>query len=228
MPMKKQNTPSMDGSKTCICCGESKHVTAFHVHKQMKDGRLNKCAVCVKKAVDQWRLENPTARASEHARVREKKGFKTRDQWLVDLKANAKGKKVTALEWFYRNKESVEAYRKQYAERNKSKISRKNKAWSAMKRASKDASFYASKLSAQRKREAAKLNAIPCWADNFYTKGMYEVAAIFRRVGIDMQVDHVVPLQGKTVSGLHWHGNMQLMIGTANSSKHNRNWPDMP
>lgn len=66
--MKKTNAPIAIGTKVCICCGEEKHVTKFHAHKQMKDGRLNKCAVCVKDAVDNWRLKNPNARALEYAR----------------------------------------------------------------------------------------------------------------------------------------------------------------
>lgn len=57
----------MIGTKACICCGEEKPVTQFHVHRQMKDGRLNKCAACVQKAVSDWRAKNPGARAKEYA-----------------------------------------------------------------------------------------------------------------------------------------------------------------
>jgi hypothetical protein len=227
LPMKKQNAPAVTGNKTCFCCGQEKHVTEFHAHKQMKDGRLNKCAACVRQYVTGWKSKNPRDRAAEWKKTREKKGLKTREQWLADVKTNAKGKRVTALEWYHRNKESADAYRKTYAKMNKEKISQKNKKWGARKRAAKDPIYYATRLAAQRKREAAKLNAVPAWADDFVTKGMYQIASVFRRIGINMQVDHIVPLQGATVSGLHWHENMQLMTGTDNSSKHNRYWPDM-
>lgn len=57
----------MEGTKTCICCGEQKHVTAFHAHKYMRDGRLNKCSACVVASVSAWRDRNPDARAREYA-----------------------------------------------------------------------------------------------------------------------------------------------------------------
>jgi len=58
--------------KTCIRCGLNKSLDSFHKHKRMKDGHLNKCAVCVKECVAEWRLLNPDARKKEHAKNRER------------------------------------------------------------------------------------------------------------------------------------------------------------
>jgi len=52
--------------KTCIRCAQTKELNLFHKHKQMADGRLNKCAVCVKECVAEWRLKNPGCRAKEY------------------------------------------------------------------------------------------------------------------------------------------------------------------
>jgi hypothetical protein len=41
-------------------------------------------------------------------------------------------------------------------------------------------------------------------------------------------VDHIVPLQGKIVCGLHTWENLQLVAPSLNSKKCNRFWPDMP
>lgn len=52
-------------------------------------------------------------------------------------------------------------------------------------------------------------------------KKVYEKAAEW-----GMAVDHVIPLQGKTVSGLHVWENLQLMNRRENSSKGNRFVPE--
>jgi hypothetical protein len=51
---------------------------------------------------------------------------------------------------------------------------------------------------------------------------MYEICAVFRRVGLDLQVDHIIPMQGELVSGLHVETNLQLMGRIENISKKNR------
>ena len=85
-------------TKICIKCACEKPLELFHKHKEMKDGRLNKCAECVVISVAEWRTKNPDARKKEHAKVRAKKGFQTRAEYLTKKKANAKGKKACALE----------------------------------------------------------------------------------------------------------------------------------
>lgn len=79
------------------------------------------------------------------------------------------------------------------------------------------------------RRDAAKLRAVPAWANHEAIAGIYAEAARLRNeTGKRYEVDHIVPLQGKTVSGLHWEGNLQILTEAENISKHNRRWPDMP
>jgi hypothetical protein len=77
------------------------------------------------------------------------------------------------------------------------------------------------------KRKSTKLKATPAWADLEAIKGMYQLAAVFNRTGMNLQVDHIVPLQSKLVCGLHCEANLQLMPASDNISKGNRHWPDM-
>lgn len=71
-------------------------------------------------------------------------------------------------------------------------------------------------------RKAMKLRATPPWADVDAIEGMYELCGIFRSVGLDLHVDHILPLKGKHVSGLHVAENLQLLHASDNLKKKNR------
>jgi len=45
-------------SKSCFKCGETKPLSAFYKHKQMKDGHVNKCIRCNKNDVLEHRANN--------------------------------------------------------------------------------------------------------------------------------------------------------------------------
>lgn len=69
----------------------------------------------------------------------------------------------------------------------------------------------------------------PPWADRKAMADMYRLARFMTRTTGELHVvDHIVPLRGKIVSGLHWHGNMRVIHWRANASKGAMVWPDMP
>jgi 5-methylcytosine-specific restriction endonuclease McrA len=72
-------------------------------------------------------------------------------------------------------------------------------------------------------RRALRKKATPLWACEDLIKVVYEKAKL-----LGMDVDHVVPLRGKTVSGLHTWWNLQLLHPEDNRAKSNKSWPDMP
>lgn len=75
-----------------------------------------------------------------------------------------------------------------------------------------------------------KLQAQPPWLDDRQTQqliAVYEKATAFRKMGLDAHVDHIVPLQGKTVCGLHVPWNLEIVHRLRNLSKGNHVWPDM-
>ena len=78
-------------------------------------------------------------------------------------------------------------------------------------------------LAKTRKYQAAKIRALPKWADLRAIEQIYERARV-----IGAHVDHIVPLQSPIVCGLHCESNLQLLPPAENWSKHNRRWPDMP
>jgi hypothetical protein len=76
------------------------------------------------------------------------------------------------------------------------------------------------------KRRAALLQRIPIWQtefDELKIKCIYSVAAMLSRVNNEpWTVDHIIPLQGKIVSGLHVPCNLQLMRARENEAKRNK------
>lgn len=78
-------------------------------------------------------------------------------------------------------------------------------------------------------RYAAKMRATPKWADMDRIERVYvEAERLTKETGVKHEVDHIVPLRSKVVSGLHCEANLRVMPAFDNRSKGNRYWPDMP
>jgi hypothetical protein len=80
-----------------------------------------------------------------------------------------------------------------------------------------------SRLSASITR-ARKQNKYPVWADKEEIKKIYTEAVLMEKeTGIKYEVDHIIPLNGENVSGLHVHNNLQILTKLANINKTNKN-----
>lgn len=116
-------------------------------------------------------------------------------------------------------------------------IAKKAAAWYAKNRASRiaKASAYA-KLNRESlkvyravksaERRTLKMQATPTWLsaiENAQISEFYEIAAAKQiQTGVRQDVDHIVPLLGKRVRGLHVPWNLQVLTRTENGEKHNR------
>jgi hypothetical protein len=126
-----------------------------------------------------------------------------------------------------RNPDKVKAFISNWQSRNKKRCNANGDAWKKThplkarawnKKASKK---YREKTPefgriAAAARRACLIQQMPSWADR------KAIAAIYRACPKGMQVDHVVPLNGKFVSGLHVHYNLQYLAKSENGRKSNR------
>ena len=116
------------------------------------------------------------------------------------------------------NREKHRASTKAWYEANKEEKLAKNKAWAQVNKDKVNA-FAA-------KRRAARINRTPSWLtkeDLGKIKELYKEAQKLREeTGEEWHVDHIIPLQGENISGLHVPDNLQVIKATENKSKNNR------
>jgi hypothetical protein len=77
------------------------------------------------------------------------------------------------------------------------------------------------------RRRAKKLQRTPSWINDgqlFEIECIYKYCSALRHIGLDYEVDHIIPMQGESVSGLHVPWNLQVLTAFENGSKGNRLW----
>lgn len=219
---------TLDLTKTCKGCAQIKPLSLFNKHKQMADGYLNFCKVCTYEKNKANRLANPESRKAEYARLRERKGFMTMAQYTAKRNENPKGRKATNKDYGLRNKDKIAAYAKQYEQKNKERIAARRAETLAERREVKRLwrkNNLGLVLADCAKRRAAKIKRTPAWLtqfDRLKMKCYYQVAAMrSRESGEHWHVDHIIPLQGKNVCGLHVPSNLQIIPAIENMRKNN-------
>jgi len=132
--------------------------------------------------------------------------------------------------WSAANPEKVKAAKKKYAEKNKEACKARIAAWrennkekmAQLRKAWREANKHKSQAYV-RKYQAAKRQRVPNWLtpdDNWMMEEAYELAIRRTKMfGFQWDVDHIIPLRGKTVSGLHTPLNLQVIPAVVNSSK---------
>jgi hypothetical protein len=121
-------------------------------------------------------------------------------------------------EWVRKNKANVKAKQQEWINNNRDKV----QAWNKKSKKNHRARVYADNA----KRRAEQLKRTPSWLtedDLWVIKEFYNIAVLrSKTTGILHHVDHIIPLKGKTVSGLHVPINLQVITGVQNMKKNNR------
>ena len=72
-------------------------------------------------------------------------------------------------------------------------------------------------------RQTLKAKATPWWADRKAIEAIYaEARRLERETGVKYHVDHIIPVQGRLVCGLHVESNLRIITASDNCRKHNR------
>lgn len=184
--------------KKCIKCLIEKEKIEFSKCNTIKDGHQSKCKQCDKI----YRIKHKE-RIQEYLRIyspvykkvnKEKIRIYTKKQNVLNGKRNRE-----------RIKEHIKIYKKKYKEENRD-IVRFDGA----------------------KRHAMKLQRTPKWLTKeqlLEIKQFYIDAFELQWLSDPtdpLQVDHIVPLQGKNVSGLHVPWNLQILTRSENCAKWNK------
>lgn len=122
------------------------------------------------------------------------------------------------VQWKLDNKAHVEAKDRAYALANPEKRAAARKKWSSAN-PGKD-------LAAKALNRRSRQKRVPTWLsddDKWFIEQLYDLAALRTRLlGFSWHVDHIIPLNGKKVSGLHVPSNLQVIPAMENLRKHNK------
>lgn len=189
--------------KICSDCRESLPEISFNKRRVSLDGLAYRCRSCDNVASAKWRNENPERNVELKALAyqRRKDHYDSHNKkWVADHKTE-------------RNAVSQRYYAKN-AEVHRNRVYR----WRSENPGASN--------EIRMRRVSSKLNATPKWLtneQNIQMRLIYRHAIDCHRVsGQRYQVDHIVPLQGENVCGLHVPWNLQILPSDMNTKKANR------
>ena len=221
------NTSEGGGVKTKVCskCKFEKPVELFHKNKSRKDGLYPHCKICRAEKHKNYYKANSDKLKEYQKEYRKDNSDKLKEYQKEYRKDNLDKAKEYQKEYRKDNLDKLKEYKKKYIKFNPHKLKEQQKKY---RRANPD------KMNAKwAKRNAKKIQATPPWLTKEHLSAirMYytESKALEKVTGIKHHVDHIVPLQGKNVCGLHVPWNLNVLTATENTAKNNsypNEWED--
>jgi hypothetical protein len=217
-------------NKICTVCCVEKPITAFYKRKQMLDGHRSECKECSLAKSYKWRDENPEAyktsmenhRAANKDRIleadrmyrernRAKIRARARERYAADPTPHKESVKrdaaknpdriAAALKRFHANNPEYRVkYNTQYYKANRAKC------------------IALAKKREEYMKQQSKIVAGLTQAHKAEVEAMYDFCQVFA----GHEVDHIVPVQGKRVTGLDVPWNMQILTIAENRRKSNK------
>lgn len=220
-------------SKVCKDCGVLKPLDCYY--KQTTGTLFGHCKECAKLRDRANYLKNKERRLAQSAARRVAKSDELkqyRRQYYLENK-----ERVLAQCKEYREREDVKSQSSQraklYYEARSADIQAKRKTAflrdeDRQKRRAEyykqhyeqNAHYYTEKTARRKRLQQA---ATPLWADLNAIRKIYLMAAkLSKAKGIQHHVDHIIPINGRNVCGLHVEANLQVLPAKVNLSKSNK------
>ncbi len=184
--------------KTCTVCKRELSEDLFGKDSSLKCGLTAQCKECRNVAKRKWATKNP-----DKVKTYTKK-YNEQNKDVIKEK-----NKQRCSEYYYRTHEIRLLHKKDYRVKHKSIVNATNA-----------------------RRRARKLLATPLWVLNSPTE-LASIALIYteslrltKDTGVQHHVDHIIPLQGKYVSGFHCADNLQILTSKENVIKGNSHESD--
>ena len=222
-------------TKVCASCKVEKDASAFKRSKQNSDGLYSYCRVC---AAEKERTRRAPIRDVINAKAKEyyeghkdEAGERFRKR-MEDPEKRAR-KAETEAAWMAARPDKTAEYSARHYAKNAKNRNAQTRAYYADHREQERARMleyqqrnlhlYAANAA---KRRAAERQATPAWLTEDHLTMMqitYQMAELMsERMGEKYHVDHIHPLNGENVCGLHVPWNLQVITARDNISKSNK------
>ena len=167
--------------------------------------------------LDAWLKENPNPveglRYKDHTPEQRKlyaNWHKRKERFIDPEKFKAR-----ETEQYQKHRDKKVARQQEYNEQNRGAINERQREYYSENKEQAIAN--------NAKRRAAQLDRTPDYSNDEAIKRVYEQAGLLSEAtGTPHHVDHVIPLQGENVSGLHVPGNLMITPSDLNLSKSNK------
>lgn len=186
--------------KSCPKCSRQLKLSSFTKDQSTTDGLSTWCRDCT-------RAKNAKRYEADKARRLAKQAAYHQDNREVILERFRK--RYRSMPEVYKTEAQA------WAEKNRDKVREK-----AKKSYRRKPEYF---LEKSRRRQLLVEQQTPKWASLEKIRAIYaEARRLSRATGLPHEVDHVVPIKGRNVCGLHWEGNLEIKTRDANRRKTNK------
>lgn len=214
--------------KLCKDCKIEKEFSAFY-------GKQTECKLCTKIYQKLYYKNNKGLILKRQQEYTQKNKSHIYKRTLAYQRLHKEKHRLSNKKYYLKNKDKRLAYQRQHRKLNIKRLLLRDRAYNIK---NKEKRFLQQKLwissnrgrynASKAKRRAIKLQRTTKWltiTDFDKIKEYYIYANLFSKTsGIQYDVDHIIPLQGKNISGLHVPENLTIITAIENDRKGNR-WP---